>query len=111
MYSWFQQDGATAHTAKNSMKLLEEVFCERIISKNLWPPRSPDLNPLDFYLWGKLKSNVYRDRPCTLNELKSAIVSMLRDISHDELQKVFENKIKRLQACVDVQGHHFEHML
>jgi hypothetical protein len=64
-YSWFQQDGATAHTAAVSMKLLSEFFTERIISKNLWPPRSPDLSPPDFYLWGAAKSTVYRDRPRT----------------------------------------------
>jgi hypothetical protein len=48
---WFQQDGATAHTAKKSMKILNEIFGERVISRNLRPPRSPDLTPLDFYLW------------------------------------------------------------
>jgi hypothetical protein len=36
-YSWFQQDGATAHTASNSMKLLNEIFGERVISRKLWP--------------------------------------------------------------------------
>jgi ribonucleotide reductase beta subunit family protein with ferritin-like domain len=34
-YSWFQQDGATAHTANNSMKLLNEIFGERVISRSL----------------------------------------------------------------------------
>jgi hypothetical protein len=34
-YSWFQQDGATAHTANNSMKLLNEIFRECVISRNL----------------------------------------------------------------------------
>jgi hypothetical protein len=37
-YSWFQQDGATAHTANNSMKHLIEIFGERVISTNLIPP-------------------------------------------------------------------------
>jgi hypothetical protein len=36
-YSWFQQDGATAHTANNSMKLLNEISGERVFSANLWP--------------------------------------------------------------------------
>jgi hypothetical protein len=38
-YSWFQQDSATEHTAKNSMKLLNEIFRECVISTNIWPPR------------------------------------------------------------------------
>ena len=62
-YSWFQQDGATAHTSGRSMDLSKEFFGDRIISKDVLPPRSPDLNPPDFYLWGAAKSAVYRDRP------------------------------------------------
>ena len=34
-----------------------------IISKNLWPPRSPDLTPADFFLWGLSKSKVYKNTP------------------------------------------------
>jgi hypothetical protein len=70
IYSWFQQDVSTAHTANNSMKLLNEIFGERVVSRNVWPPRSPDLTPPDFYLWEAAKSAVYRDRPHTLNEIK-----------------------------------------
>jgi hypothetical protein len=58
------QDGATSHTAKETVRELCGVFGEvngedRIISQGLWPPRSPDLNPCEFYLWGKLKNVVY----------------------------------------------------
>jgi len=53
---WFQQDGATCHTARDTINLLQETFDERIISRNgPWPPRSCDLTPLD-YLWGYVKS-------------------------------------------------------
>jgi hypothetical protein len=110
-YSWFQQDGATAHTANNSMKLLNEIFGERVFSRNLWPPCSPDLTTPDFYLWGAAKSAVYRDRPRTLNELKSAITAYVRNISQAYLQKMFANKIKGVQACIDARGHHFQHFL
>jgi hypothetical protein len=110
-YFWFQQDGATAHTGNNSMKLLNEIFGERVISRNLWPPRSPDLTPPDFHLWGAAKSAVYRDRPRTLNELKTAVTAYIRNISHADLQEVFANKIKRVQACIDARGHHFQHLL
>lgn len=49
---WFQQDGATAHTARDSMDLLRQHFPDRLISLrgNLpWPARSPDLTPCDFF--------------------------------------------------------------
>jgi hypothetical protein len=83
-YSWFQQDGATTHTANNSMKLLKEIFGERVISSNLWPPRSSDLTPPDFYMWEAAKSPVYCDRPRTLNELKAAITAYIRK-SHKQI--------------------------
>ena len=63
---WFQQDGATAQTAHSSLRFLEETFSNRIISRGLWPARSPDLTPPDFYLWGALKGKVYKSNPHTL---------------------------------------------
>jgi hypothetical protein len=93
-YSWFQDDGTTAHTAYNSMKLLNEIFEERVISRNLWPLRSPHPTPPDFYLWGAAKSAVYRDRKRTLNKLETVITAYIRNISKVDLQKLFENKIK-----------------
>ena len=56
--TYFQQDGATAHTACMSMALLDDVFVDRIISKTIWPPRSPDLSLPEFFLWGALKNSV-----------------------------------------------------
>ena len=50
---WFQQDGATSHTAEATLDVLRPVFEDRIISLRadvIWPPRSCDLTPLDYYL-------------------------------------------------------------
>ena len=50
---WFQQGGATAHTVRNAMRLLNEMFSARVFSRrgNIeWPARSPDLNACDFLL-------------------------------------------------------------
>jgi hypothetical protein len=63
------------------------------------------------YLWAAAKSAVYRDRPRTLNELKTAITAYIRNISQADLQKGFANKIKRVQACIDVRGHYFYYIL
>ena len=52
---WFQQDGATCHTARETMDLLRSRFGEQFISRLGpvdWPLRSCDITPLDFYLWG-----------------------------------------------------------
>jgi hypothetical protein len=49
-FCWLQQDGAISHTANSTMEMLKQFFDDRIISKNLWPPRSPDLVPPDYFL-------------------------------------------------------------
>jgi hypothetical protein len=59
-YGYFQQDSAKAHTEGNSMATTSDVFGERVVSECLWPARSPDHTPWDFYLWGSLKVKVYR---------------------------------------------------
>ncbi|GFX88059.1 putative DD41D transposase [Trichonephila clavipes] len=59
---WFQQDGATCHTARATIDLLKDTFGDRLISRFgpvNWPPRSCDLTPLDYFLWGYVKSLVY----------------------------------------------------
>ncbi|GFU60108.1 uncharacterized protein TNCV_3144661 [Trichonephila clavipes] len=63
---WFQQDGATYHTARATIDLLKDTFGDRLISRFgpvNWPPRSCDLTPLDYFLWGYVKSLVYADKP------------------------------------------------
>jgi hypothetical protein len=87
-------------------------FSENVSSlENYGPPRTPDLTSPDIYLWGAAKSAVYRDRPRELNKLKTAITAYIRKTSQVDLQKVFANKIKRVQACIDARGHHFQHLL
>src|SRR5258705_4541833 len=54
------------HTSKTSMALIESFFPDRVVSKGRWPPRSPDLSPPDFFLWGMLKGTVYGNKPRTL---------------------------------------------
>jgi hypothetical protein len=58
LYGWFQQDSATAHTTRMSMQALFNVFRDRIIRIDIWPARSTDLTPCDFFSWGCLKDNV-----------------------------------------------------
>jgi hypothetical protein len=67
------------------MKLLNEIFGEHVIFRNLWPLRWLDITSPDFYLWGAAKSAVYRDRPRTLNELKPAVTACIRNISQADL--------------------------
>ena len=93
------------------MREIESFFKERIISKNLWPPRSPDLTPADFFLWGQLKGKVYKITPRTIEQLKEVIRQEIQAVNADTLVKVFQNLEKRIQVCLDVKGDQFRHRL
>lgn len=111
---WFQQDGAPAHTAREAMNLLREFFPDRIISKNgdfPWPPRSPDMTPPDFFLWGYLKSKVYVNKPKSLRALKNNIRNEISKIPVEMLEKVMENAEKRVHACIKEKGHHLRDII
>ena len=63
---YLQQDGVTCHTKGETIGLLREKFSGRVVSQNgnyNWRPRSCDLTPLDFFLWGYVKDKVYADAP------------------------------------------------
>ncbi|GFY16641.1 uncharacterized protein TNCV_2787671 [Trichonephila clavipes] len=80
---WFQQDGATYHTARATIDLLKDTFGDRLISRFEpvnWPPRSCDLTPLDYFLWRYVKSLVYADKPQTLDHLEDNIRRVITDI-------------------------------
>ena len=88
---------------------LKVLFKDRIISKNLWPPRSPDLTPADCFLCGLLKSKVYKNTPRTIEQLKDAIRQEIEGVKVDILGIVFQNLEKRIQVCLDVKGDHFQY--
>ncbi|GFT92882.1 uncharacterized protein TNCV_740421 [Trichonephila clavipes] len=96
---WFQQDGATCHTARATIDLLKDTFGDHLISRFgpvNWPPRSCDLTPLDYFLWGYVKSLVYADKPQTLDHLEDNIRRVIADIRPQMLEKVIENWTSRL---------------
>ena len=106
---WFQQDRATSHTSRETIALLRSKFDDRIISRNgevSWPPRSCDLTPLDYFLWGYLKSKVYINNPQTLEHLKDNIQATIDAIDPLLLREVIENFDFRMIACQQSRGGH-----
>ncbi|GFV20188.1 putative transposable element [Trichonephila clavipes] len=111
---WFQQDGATCHTARATIDLLKDTFGDRLISRFgpvNWPPRSCDLTPLDYFLWGYVKSLVYADKPQTLDHLEDNIRRVIADIRPQMLEKVFENRTSRLDYIRVSRGSHMPEII
>ncbi|GFV07250.1 transposable element Tc3 transposase [Trichonephila clavipes] len=87
---WFQQDGASCHTARATIDILKDTFGDRLISRFgpvNWPPRSCDLTPLDYLLWGYVKSMVYADKLQTLDHLEDNIRRVIADVRPQILEK------------------------
>ncbi|GFU84823.1 putative transposable element [Trichonephila clavipes] len=86
---WFQQDGATFHTARATIDLLKDTFGDRLISRFgpvNWIPRSCDITPLDYFLWGYVKSLVYADKPQTFDHFEDNIRRVIADIRPQMLE-------------------------
>ena len=82
-----------------------------LISPDLWPPNSPDLNTVDYRILGCLQDNVYQKRTHHINELKQQLIDVRSEFGQTVIDKAIDEWRKRLQACVRMKGHHFEHVL
>jgi hypothetical protein len=110
---WFQQDGATSHTAGDVIQWLYDTFGQNFISyrtENKWLPHSTDLIPLDFFLWGYLKERVYTPPPKTTNELKITIKQEMKKVTPEMCKNVISN-FRRVDVIIYQNGRHIEHLL
>lgn len=96
------------------MNLLREVFPHKLISRFgdiPWPPRSPDLTPMDFFLWGYLKERVYTNNPQNIADLKENIRREIGAIEPSLLQLVARNTKLRFEQCVQLDGRHLDDVI
>lgn len=113
---WFLHDGAPAHYFGEVRTWLDNNFPEKWIGRNgpvLWPARSPDLNPCDFFLWGHMKQLVYSTPVHTQEELRARVENAAEAIrnNRDMLSRVRDSITRRAQACLNNNGMHFEQLL
>jgi hypothetical protein len=74
----FQHDGAPAHYSCLVTYHLNLTFPKRWIGRGghvQWPPKPPDLTPLDFCLWGWMKNEVYKQKVNTRDEFVARIMN------------------------------------
>ncbi|GFW46040.1 DUF4817 domain-containing protein [Trichonephila clavipes] len=113
---WFQQDGAPSHYATHVREHLDRTFPNRWIGRGgpvAWPPRPPDLSPLDFFLWSAMKGLVY-DTP-VVSEMDLVARISIAAARIREMPGVFEDvrqsMSRRCRACIHANGRNFEHFL
>lgn len=108
LHGYFQQDNATAHTTRESIAYLSEFFDNRIVN---FPPRSPDLTIMDYFIFPYLKNTIFKNPVHTLEELMNAITNTCNSITPRMLQSAFANMTRRVNCCIEAAGSHFEYLL
>jgi len=106
-YFTFQQDGAPADRARETVELLK-VETSDFIPPNLWPPNSPDLNPVDYKIWGILQERVCKTSSKDVDELWRRIAEEWDKLDQRIIDKAVGEWRKRLQACVAAGGRQCE---
>lgn len=111
---WWQHDGAPAHYALLVQNFLNNNYGNCWIGRGgpiTWPPRSPDMTPLDYFLWGYIKCKAYEVEPTTPENMQQRIHTIIREIDENFILRAILSLRRRLDMCIQKQGHHFESFL
>jgi len=99
----FQQDGAPAHRARDTVAFLERETPD-FIPPTLWPPNSPDLNPVDYSVWSVLQEKVYCSKISDVDELKSRLIDEWAQFDQSIIDAAICQWRRRLSACSCTRG-------
>lgn len=111
----FMHDGAPIHVTQPVRSFLDRHFSGwigrgfgAIIA---WPPRSPDFNPLDYFVWSHLKNHVNRRKPRGIRGLKQKISIAINQIPGVFIRNAIRGIERRIDLCIRAEGGHFEQLL
>ena len=106
---------ACTHGKASSRQDCYHGNCSKFIGKDEWPPNSPDLNPLDYHVWGAMLERYKSFQPSrktSMSSRKFCIMQLIWDQQpQDPINKAILSFPKRLRACVKAGVEHFEHTL
>ena len=97
-----------AHHVKETVYLLS-TETPAFIPPTLWPPNSPDLNPVDYKVCSVLQEQVYKVKVNDVGELCQRIQTVSDELDQRIIDKAIKQWHTRLRACVEAKGGHFEH--
>ncbi len=103
----FMQDGAPSHTAKVTQDWLKKSF-PGFLTKEEWPPSSPDLNPMDFSVWNYLQTKVGQAQHRNIESLKSSLIKEWDEMPLSYVRATSRAFAGRLRRVVEAEGGHFE---
>ena len=107
----FQLDGATPQWGSHFRGFLDATFPNRWIGREgptPWPPRSPDIIPLDFFLWWYDKDKVFSTPVPDIKNLKARITDAFAKIAEDTLENTKREIGYRFDVIHARKGAHVE---
>lgn len=103
----FQQDSAPSHKAKGTQEFLKKNV-PNFISWEQWPSCSPDLNPLDYCVWGVLQAKACAIKHISLEALKNSLRREWKRLSKSCIRTSCQSFRKRLELVVKAKGGYIE---
>lgn len=103
----YQQDGAPAHNAKKVQDFLR-ANVPQFWPKDMWPPSSPDINPLDYYVWSVCERDVNNEPHSTIGSLKLKISKVFVSLDKVKLVRACSRFRGRVEAIIAAKGDFFE---
>ena len=102
------QDGARSHTANETVRFLNQQRYLTLLQPNMWPPNSPDLNPVDYCVWSALERNHRGRRFENTIELKEATLLEWEALPQAIINNAIDGFRSRVRLVVTENGHHIE---
>lgn len=101
----FHQDSAPSHVSKSTIDYFTRNNIP-VIPKDKWPPKSPDLAPMDYFVWGWIKRRVRKSKFETTAGLKRAIIRAWKALPQKFIQNAFDKWSDRVQKVINAEGGH-----
>jgi histone-lysine N-methyltransferase SETMAR len=97
---FFLHENAPAHRSL----LVEDFYAKNNVTTLEHPPYSPDLDPVDFYLFRRLKSALKRQRFCDATDIIKNATDELKRLSQSDFQECFQQLYSRWQMYIFAHG-------
>jgi len=102
----YHHDNAPAHRAVDTVDTIDFLGMERLPHA----PYSPDLAPMDFALFPRLKSEMRGKRYDDLDDLRMEVRRLMSSYKKEWFRDVFSKWAQRHRKCIDCLGEYFEKM-
>jgi len=95
---------------KDTIKQLQQETPD-FIGPDPWPQNNPDLNLVDYSVWGVMQQRVYECCMNSVDELKQRLIDAWNSLQQNVIVAAINDWREQLRACVRADGQHFEHSL